>query len=365
VALFTLGLATTAVVAQTPPAWRKVGGSAVDLALAAPATGSVLQVWFSPGGSVLNARTQSGRVFQTADYETWTPAETAEAPAPLSAPAARLPEAGARVITTGTNRARVYALGRQLFRSDDGGRTWENLTAYKSNPIVGTGQHSLAVSSADPDHLVVGNDFGVWRSLDGGMSWTGLNQFLPNLSIRRILSTPTGTAGTRVVVDGLGAIELPPGGVVWQAAPTVAPDPDAALKQRFGGRIRNLTAIAEAGRFVFAGTFDGRILMSRDDGNSFEEMQVPAAPPPPGRSCVCWPTRRVWRSPSWVGVARASSAPSATFGTSSTATCRRAPSTALPPNAPPAPYTSRPSAASISPTPTCSTRARPRSTGRT
>ena len=47
--------------AQTAPDWRKVGGSAVDLALAAPATGPVDQVWFSPGGSALLARTRSGK----------------------------------------------------------------------------------------------------------------------------------------------------------------------------------------------------------------------------------------------------------------------------------------------------------------
>ena len=40
--------------AQTPtqpqPVWRKVGGSSVELMLAAPATGPVDQVWFSTDG---------------------------------------------------------------------------------------------------------------------------------------------------------------------------------------------------------------------------------------------------------------------------------------------------------------------------
>jgi uncharacterized protein (TIGR03437 family) len=276
VAVLIVGLAATAALAQNTPGWRKIGGSAVDLSLAAPATGPVLQVWYSALGSVLFARTPSGRIFQTADFETWTPAEPSEPPAVVPATAARLPESGARVISAGSNSARVYGLGRQLFRSDDGGRTWENLTAYKTNPIVGTGQHSLAVSPADPDQIAVANDFGVWRSLDGGMSWTGLNQFLPNLPIRRILCTPSGTAGTRVAVDGVGAIELPPGGMVWQTAPNVAADPDAALKQRFGAMIRNLSAIAQAGRFVYAGTSDGRLLLSLDEGVIFREMQKPA-----------------------------------------------------------------------------------------
>jgi hypothetical protein len=52
--------------------------------------------------------------------------------------------------------------------------------------------------------------------MDGGLSWAGLNQFLPNLAVKRILATPSGTSGTRVAVDDMGTIELPPGASVWQ-----------------------------------------------------------------------------------------------------------------------------------------------------
>jgi uncharacterized protein (TIGR03437 family) len=278
VLLLTVGLAATAGWAQTSPDWRKVGLSAVDVALAAPATGPVSQVWFSAGGSLLFARTHSGKVFQTADYETWTPAEQAgEPPALATATPARFPDAGAKVIVAPGNRARYYALGRQLFRSDDGGRTWENLTAYKTNPIVGTGQHSLAISPADPDQLVVANDFGVWRSLDGGLTWNGLNQLLPNLTVRRILSTPSGTAGTRAAIDGLGAIELPPGGAVWQPAAGVVADPEAAAREHYAPVVgAALSAVGQAGRYVFAGTADGRIAMSVDGGATFRPTPMPA-----------------------------------------------------------------------------------------
>ena len=68
--------------AQSAPSWRKIGSSAVELFLASPATGPVDQVWYSQGGSVLFARTRSGRVFQTADHESWTPVN----PAPETPP---------------------------------------------------------------------------------------------------------------------------------------------------------------------------------------------------------------------------------------------------------------------------------------
>ena len=273
--LLAAGLATA--FAQTAADWRKVGGSAVDLGLAAPATGAIDQVWFSPGGSALLARTRSGKIYQTADFETWTPAvSSSEPPAVTGATAARLPDAGARILAAPGNPARIYGLGRQLFRSDDGGRTWENLTAYRSNPIVGTGQHSVAISPVDPDQLVVANDYGVWRSLDGGLSWNGLNQFLPNLAVRRILSTPGGTAGTRVAAEGLGALELPPGGTVWQPAPGITSDPDAALRQRFGAIIGvTLSAAGQAGRHAYAGTADGRTFLSVDGGATFTRIPMP------------------------------------------------------------------------------------------
>src|SRR5450759_2202297 len=108
----------------------------------------------------------------------------------------RTPENGARLVASGFGR--VYAAGRQLYRSEDGGRSWANLTAFKTESVIGLGQRSVAVSPANPDQIVVANDFGVWRSLDGGLSWAGLNELLPNLPIQRILATTGGPAGKRV-----------------------------------------------------------------------------------------------------------------------------------------------------------------------
>src|SRR5271165_6540182 len=95
-----LVLALTALAgAQTSPDWRKVGSAAVDLSLASPATGPVDRVWFSPGG-VLFARTASGKIFQTADFELWVRASSdVEVPAVTPAPAVRAPETGAQIVS--------------------------------------------------------------------------------------------------------------------------------------------------------------------------------------------------------------------------------------------------------------------------
>lgn len=255
---------------QTRPDWRKVGSSAVELMLASPATGPVDRVWFSADGSQLFARTSSGRTFVTIDFETWAAAAAIAPPAvPLDLANARLPDPTARLMNSAADPSHVYALGQQLSRSEDGGRSWTSLTQYKSESVVGAGQHSLAVSPRDPTQLVLANDYGVWRSLDGGLSWAGLNQFLPNLPVRRILSTPSGTAGIRVETDNLGVIELPPGGSVWfraEGSPT-----DAALRQGYSARLGvEITATGSAADTVYAGAADGRIWVSFDRGATFQ-----------------------------------------------------------------------------------------------
>jgi uncharacterized protein (TIGR03437 family) len=255
--------------AQTAPAWRKVGGAAADLHLAGPATGPVAQVWFSSGGGVLYARSTSGAVFETADFETWNPAvSAAEAPAVRPASAARLPETAARVVASPSNADVIFGLGKQLYRSGDGGRGWENLTAFGARSVIGDGINSVAVSPADVDQLVVANNFGVWRSLDGGLSWMALNVGLPNLPVRRIVSTVTGTSGTTVEAEGIGTLELPPGGSLWQ--PVEASSADGLREALYSSRLQTeITAVAEAGGTVYAGSADGRIWVSTDGGRTF------------------------------------------------------------------------------------------------
>jgi uncharacterized protein (TIGR03437 family) len=282
-----LALAFAGLAAAQTANWRKVGSSAVDLLLASPATGPVENVWFSTDGGVLYARTRSGKVFETADYEIWQPSAAASEPATLTpAPAVyRVPEPGSRVVADSFGR--TFALGRQLFRSSDGGRTWDNLSAFRTDSVIGFSQHSVAVSAASLDQIVVANDFGVWRSMDGGLSWTGLNQFLPNLAVKRILAVPHGTAGTRVSVDGMGAMELPPGATIWQPVNDPTADAEQAQLKLYSARAGvEARSFAAADKVVYVGTADGRILLSRDGGATFAATNTAPAKGPVERIFV-------------------------------------------------------------------------------
>ncbi|MBZ5582387.1 MAG: hypothetical protein LAQ30_09340 [Acidobacteriia bacterium] len=257
--------------------------------LAAPAGGPVDRVWFSSGGSTLYARTRAGNIFQTADFETWSPAPDATEPSPSpSLSPARRPEAGAIVVAAADGSA--FAMSRNLYRSNDGGRSWNNLTAYKSHPVIGPGQRSVAVSPSDPAQIAVANDFGVWRSMDGGLTWTGLNESLPNLPVRKIVATPTGAAGTRIRVDGLPVtLELPPGGSFWMPVPSAAQDDEEGLKARYSDMLGvRIQSVAAAGATVYAGSSDGRIWYSSNDGQRFE---------PSNPTGVSGPVERIWVDP--------------------------------------------------------------------
>jgi uncharacterized protein (TIGR03437 family) len=257
----------------------------MEVGLAAAATGPVASVWYSPDGSRLFAKTRSGRVLQTDDFENWAPPQTpAESPDAQPPVVDRLPEPGAKVASSGVSSGRVYALGNQLYRSDDGGRSWTNLTGFHERSIIGTPQRSVAVSPSDGDQVTVANDYGVWRSMDGGLSWSGLNQQLPNLPLTRILTTPGDTHGMRIQVPGMGALELAPGAETWQAVnDTQMTAEDRALRtlsQTLGARI---TAVAASRQTVYAGAADGRIWVSQDSGRTWTSSPRPGSNGPIAR----------------------------------------------------------------------------------
>lgn len=269
---------------------RRVGGSTVERMLAAPTTGPVDRVWFSFDGT-LYAKTRSGRVFETRDFENWSAA--VQPPEPSATPdvgVPRVPEPGAHVVTASGSLSGIYALGRQLYRSVDSGHTWENLTARGLQSVIGPGQRSLAVSPLNPDQLVVANDFGVWRSMDGGLSWSGMNQSLPNLPVRRILATPGTTGGARVSADGLGILELQPGGAVWYQVE--GQDSEASLRDLFSRNLGDeISAVGTSTdrSTIYAGAADGRIWVSinggrlnltrQRDGNRVERIFVDPTEP--------------------------------------------------------------------------------------
>jgi uncharacterized protein (TIGR03437 family) len=257
------------------PEWRHVGNSAIDLGLAGLASGPVDRVWFTPDGSKLLIRTASGKSFETNDFEKWTPSETSPAVA-APGPVRGLPETGAIARTPGGQTPRAYAVGQYVYRSDNGGGNWENLNAFRTPSgvmsILGDAMRDLAVSPVNEDDLAVAGAAGVFRSLDGGKTWSGLNQGLPNLTPLRLRSLPVADRGVRLELPDATVIEWQPGErTAWRTADNADALTDSRLRQVYSLQLgTRVTAVAVSGDFIYLGLSDGRIGVSANRGVAWQ-----------------------------------------------------------------------------------------------
>lgn len=255
--------------AELTASWKKVAGFTVSEGLSGPASGPVRSVWYAAGGSRLLVQTGAGRIFETSDFEHWRLNSSDPAPdRAVSSPLGllRLPEPEARVQSAGT---RLYAVGKSnIYGSDDNGRTWLNLTGFNNRSIVGGGFSGLAISPANPLEITASNQFGVWRSVDGGLSWRGLNDDLPNLTVRKILSRRT------VALADSSVITLDSGS--W--TPVTGADPEILLRSKWSAQTGlKVTAAVQSGSLVYLGTADGKLLVSRDGAVRSDTPSAPGA----------------------------------------------------------------------------------------
>lgn len=263
--------------AQSAPArnigWRHIGNAAIEMALPGLATGAVDRVWYSPDGARLYAHTASGRIFSTADFDQWRLVTDPKIspPSQPDPPAETIPEAAFK-LASGASAGRLYGLGENVYRSDDGGASWEDLTAYKGRCILGAALNSVAASPADPDEVAVASASGVWRSVDAGLSWTGLNDFLPNLPTGRLFGLPDGTRGVRLSLGTSAAeVEWAPGEkTAWKPVDSTEVQRDQNLKAALSQVLKQrVTAVATAEDYIYAGDSEGRLRVSADAGVSW------------------------------------------------------------------------------------------------
>jgi photosystem II stability/assembly factor-like uncharacterized protein len=66
-----------------------------------------------------------------------------------------------------TNPEKVYLLGWQIYVSDDGGRTFRAGLSKKLH----VDHHAMWINPDDPDHIIDGNDGGLYVTYDGGKAW--------------------------------------------------------------------------------------------------------------------------------------------------------------------------------------------------
>ena len=80
----------------------------------------------------------------------------------------------------------IYAAGVDMQQSLDGGNTWNPLS---STGIVHPDNHSIAFNPLNPATFYTGNDGGVWKTTDNGITWFNLSNGLVISQIYRISSS--------------------------------------------------------------------------------------------------------------------------------------------------------------------------------
>ncbi len=274
--LAALAAAVPSVHAQTL-AWRRVGNTSLVAGQASVAGGPVERVWFAPSGRLL-AGLPGGRVYREDGRGGWALAP--EASPPLAATEiAGEPEAGVRILAVDPVR---YAGGRHVWRSDDGGATWKNLTAWEGGSLLGGAVRDLAADPGNPERIAAATDSGVWLSQDGGRSWAGLNEGLPSLPVRRILAAPAGSRGVRIAVERGGRLEefewYPGQRLGWFPAVDGVVEREAAVRRRWEMELGvPITAVAREGGALWLGGADGRLLASSDEGRTWRSFQPQGA----------------------------------------------------------------------------------------
>ena len=279
------------------PDWRHIGNLVLDEALAGAASGPCKRVWYGPGG-VLYVQTGSGRVYQTADLENWQASMAQVPPVSPNAVVRSLPEAGAQTRAFPGDGSRVYAFGEYVYRSEDGGAHWENATVYRgaslgATSMIGGVVFDLAIAPGNSDEIVAAGAAGVFRSVDGGRSWSGLNEDLPNLPVTRLLDLPVGDQGARLALNNDTAAAWPPGDKqAWIPANNTDLVQETQLRLALSSvRGASVTALAIAGDFIYSGMRDGTILVSTDSGVSWQVFSPSAGPAGSG------PVERFWVDP--------------------------------------------------------------------
>ena len=173
----------------------------------------------------------------------------------------------------------ISAVG--VFRSEDGGKTWTlcnnglpNVAPdFIKDEDMGRCVHRLALDPARPNALVLQYHFGVYASLDGADSWTKISDGLPHdfgfplaVTARDLFVVPLINDGFRVVPDGAFKVwRSSDRGRVWRAMTDGLPQQDC-----FVGVLRNAMAadaLEPAG--VYLGTSGGEVYVSRNDGESW------------------------------------------------------------------------------------------------
>lgn len=178
----------------------------------------------------------------------------------------------------------ISAVG--VFRSDDGGQTWEpkndgvapvGLPEDAPRPEVGYCVHCIAHDPSDPKRIWRQDHSGVYRTSDGGDNWERIEDGLPanfgfvvwrDDSSGRLFTIPLEADANRVPVEGaLRVYRSDDNGDSWTVSGSGWSD-----APQFTGVLRGAFHGDGAGSFCF-GTTGGKLWLTGDNGETWDELE--------------------------------------------------------------------------------------------
>ncbi|NOZ75317.1 MAG: T9SS type A sorting domain-containing protein [FCB group bacterium] len=108
-------------------------------------------------------------------------------------------------------------IGDGILKTSDGGHRWVQLGSTVSNPSFKY-VNRIIVNPTDPLNVLAATNTGVYRSVDGGVSWTEV--FNNDHRIQQIIANPHNFAELYITANGSGIFKSNDNGVSWNQVDT-------------------------------------------------------------------------------------------------------------------------------------------------
>ncbi len=144
------------------------------------------------------------------------------------------------------------ACGNGAMRSLDGGESWKITTDWRVTEVL-----DVAIYPHDPNEVFIATAYGVWRTADRGDNWHPASDGLAQNYVSTI--EPDRKMKNRVIVGGEAGLHLSENGAMnW-----------VHLEPK-GVPVRDIQQNAKETKLWLVGTEDKGVLISRDNGNTWQ-----------------------------------------------------------------------------------------------